>query len=281
MANKKRAIRFSALKGIKLYNAILKKLGEENRKRPKILQLGIKQRRRIVSDEIYPSLKGKKPSSILVNKLVGSVIRGLPPSEACNPIYLSPAYLEAIEYYDIDNRLRNLLPDCVDVRVNAGSIGKTKIFNTRTYSYTGDGVKRIVDKIRNALSENVSGFAYFSGIVKLKYKRPNNKQAKNYFVDFVLYINDKTEVDTTPADITLPSKEKKKKDKVRDFLSDRLDKLEKQKRKAKRLKKKSSPEEKNKKIDAAINALKALYKAKLITKPDFEKKKKELESKKK
>lgn len=281
MSKKRRAVKYSDLKGLKLYNFLLKRLGEENKKKPKLLQLGIRERRKVVSEQLYPPFKDVKPSAGAINNLLKGVIKALPPNEACNPLYLSPAYLEAIEYYDIDNRLRNLLPDCVDVRVNAGSFGKTAIFNTRDYSYTASGVKRIVEKIRDALKSNFSGFASFSGIVKLKYNRPNDGVGINYFVDFILYLNDKTEVDDTPADVKLEAKAEKKKDKVRDYLSDRFDKLEKQKRKSQRERKKKSPEEKNKKIDAAINALRALLKAKLITKAEFNKRKKELEAKKK
>lgn len=280
MAKKKRIVKYSGLSGLKLYNELLKKLGEQNKKKPQLLQLGIRERRKIVSEQLYPQLKNQKVNATSINRIVSKIVRTLPPLEACNPLYLSPAYLEAIEYYDIDNRLRNLLPDCVDVRVNAGSYGKTRIFNTRRYSYTGDGVKRIVEKIRDELNSNLSGFAYFSGIVKLKANKPNDGKGSNYFIDFILYINDKTEVDTTPADVSLPSKSEKKKSKVRDYLIERFDKLEKEKKRVQRQKKKKSPQELNKKIDAAINALRALLKSKLITKSEFNKRKNELEAKK-
>ena len=280
MARKKPIVKYSALTGLKLYNFLLKRLGEENKKKPKLIQVGIKERRRIVSEELYPNFKNQKVTAKAINQALKQSISALPPSEACNPIYLSQAYLEAIEYYDIDNRLRNLLPDCVDVRVNAGRFGKTKIFNTRDYSYSASGVKNIVEKIRDELKSNTSGFAYFSGIIKLKYNHPNDGQGQNYFVDFILYINERTEVDESPADVTLTPKGEKKKDKIRDYLSNRFDKLEKEKKKVQRQKKKKSPQELNKKIDAAINALRALLKSKLITKSEFNKRKNELEAKK-
>lgn len=279
---KKKTTPVSRLRGIKLYNRLLSKLTAENAKQDKKQRLGIEARRKLVSEQLYPKFKsGKNLSAQAIDSSVKVVVKALPPKEICNPLYLSPAYLEAVEYYEIDNRLRNLLPDCVDVRVDAGRLGSTKIFNTANYSYYGNGVQKIVERIREELEGNLSGFAYFSGIVKVKPGKSNDGKAESYFVDFILYVNETTELDDEPAMYDLPKRELKKKDKIRDYMSERFSKLEKQKQKEKRKRRKASPQEFNKRIQAAINADRALLRSKVITKAEFDKRKRKLTSKKK
>lgn len=281
MAVKKNRVNVSNLKGAKLYNFLLKELGEQNRKLPKLQKLGIEERRKIVSQKLYPKFK-KEPKLTLgsIRKDVRLVVKVLPPKEVCNPLYLSEAYLSNIEYYEIDNHIRTVLPDCLDVRVNAGSLGKTKIFNTNGYRYQTDGVRRIIENIRTSLADNGSGIAYFDGVAKLKPKRPNDGNPKNYFVDFILFVNDQAEADDTPVDFDLPKKEKVKVEKVKNYLAERLNSLQKQKRKRKREAKKEllkTPKEQKKQLTReirnAINALKRLLKAGQITKAQFEQQK--------
>jgi len=288
MPNRKKRVPISDLKGIKLYNFLLKQLGEQNSKSKTKQKLSIASKRKIVSEQLYPKFKAQqKVLKSEINKDIRGIVKGLAPKEICNPLYLSEAYLAFIEYYEIDNHIRTVLPDCLDVRVNAGSLGKTKIFNTNNYSYYSTGVKRIIENIRKDLSDNKSGMAEFSGIVKVKPKRPNDGQADNYFVEFVLSINNSSEVDSTPADFDLPKKEEKKVEKVREVLAERFNKLQKEKRKRKRVAKKEAekkelqkPAVQKKKIAAeirnSINALRRLLKEKLITREQFEQQKKSL-----
>lgn len=278
MPSKKKGVPVAQLKGIKLYNFLLKQLTEQNKKSTTKQKLSLAAKRKIVSEQLYPKFKAQgKVSKTEVNKDVRVVIKGLPPKEICNPLYLSEAYLAFIEYYEIDNHIRTVLPDCLDVRVNAGYLGKTKIFNTNNYSYYSSGVKKIIENIRKELDENKSGVAEFSGVVKLKPNRPNNGVGDNYFVEFVLSINNNPEADETPADFDLPKKEEKKVDKVREVLAERFNKLQKEKRKRRRAAKKveqEKPEARKKKLTQeirnSINALRRLLKAKLITKEQFE-----------
>jgi len=285
----KKRVNVSALKGLKLYNFLLKRLGEENAKKPKKQRLGLASRREIVSKQLYPKFKkADKVSLTEITKDIGGIIKKLPPSEICNPLYLAEAYLAFVEFYEIDNHIRTVLPDCLDVRVNAGSFGKTKIFNTNSYTYYGDGVRKIIENIRKELEENKSGIAYFSGVVKLKRGKQNDGTPQNYYVEYVLFINDVPEADDNPVDFDLPKKEKKKVDEVKDYLADRFGVLEKAKRKRKRQAKKAQPKtEKEQKqiatteIRNAINALKRLVKAGVITKQQFEQQKTALTSLKK
>jgi len=274
-------LKTSELKGLRLYNFLLKQLGEANKKQPKKQQLGIEKRRQIVKEQLYPFFKGKQKLSIReIRSYAKKIITNLPPSEICNPLYLSEAYLGDVEYYEIDNHIRTILPDCLDVRINAGTLGKTKIFNTSSYSYYSDGVRKIVEAIRDHMASNDSGEAFFNGVVKLKYKKPNNGKAENYFVDYVLYINDNTELDDTPISFDLPKKEQKKVEKIRDTLASRLKTLQKEKRRRKRAIKKAAPKKpEQKKKDAqeaikmALIALRKLFDNKTITKEEYDQQK--------
>jgi len=281
MAVNKTKVKVSSLKGVKLYNYLLKQLGEENKKYPKQQKLGIVERRKIVSQKLYP--KFSKDPKILVssiNRDIRVIIRGLPPKEVCNPLYLAEAYLSNVEFYEIDNHIKTVLPDCLDVRVNAGSLGKTKIFNTNGYQYQSDGVRKIIENIRKELADNSSGLAYFDGVAKLKPRKPNDGNPKNYYIEFVLFINDQAEADDTPVDFDIPRKDKRKVEKVKNYLSERFGSLQKAKRKRRRQQKKEelkTPKEQKKQVTKeiriAINALKRLMKSGQITQKQFEQQK--------
>ena len=288
MPSKKKRVVVSQLKGIKLYNFLLKELSEQNKKSTTKQKLSLAAKRKIVSEKLYPKFKSASKVTLQeIRKDIRGIVKVLAPKEICNPLYLSEAYLAFIEYYEIDNHIRSVLPDCLDVRVNAGYLGKTKIFNTNNYSYYSSGVKKIIENIRQELDENKSGVAEFSGVVKVKPKRPNDGNGDNYYVEFVLSINDKPEADETPADFDLPKKEEKKVEKVREILAERFGQLQKEKRKRKRKAKKEQekkelekPQVQKKKIATeirnSINALRRLLKAKLITQEEFEAQKQSL-----
>ena len=266
------------LKGLKLYSYLLKQLGDANKKQPKKQRLSIETRRRIVKDELFPFFKAKEKISIReIKSYAKKVITNLPPSEICNPLYLSEAYLGDVEYYEIDNHIRTLLPDCLDLRINAGDLGRTKIFNTSDYSYYTDGVRKIVENIRNYLASNDSGEAFFNGVVKLKYNKPNNGKGENYYVEYILFINSESQTDDTPINYQLPKKEQVKVAKIRDTLALRLKNLQKEKTKRKRARKKAQPKKPAQKkkeaqeaIKSAISALRKLYANGTITKSEFD-----------
>lgn len=272
MANK-----FTNLKGIKLYNALLGEVTKANNKATKKQRLSVAEKRKIVSEQLYPKFKEK--TNLLVKDVtrdINKIIRGLAPAEICNPLYLSEAYLSFVEYWEIDNHIRTVLPACLEVRVNGGDFGITKIFNTSNYSYYTNGVQKIIEGIREELG-NTSGRAYFDGIVKVKPKRADNGDPKNYFVDYVLYINDTPEADDEGYTFKLPKKEQKKVERVRDVLIDKFKVLEKQKRKRKREAKKKfqqTPEGKKQVQQKAIRELliqlRLLYETGAITLKEYD-----------
>jgi hypothetical protein len=284
MPIKKNKVVVANLKGIRLYNFLLKRLGEENKKLPNQQRLGINRRRDIVSKDLYPKFKNKaKVLAREINSDLKRVVKSLPPKEICNPLYLSEAYLAFVEYYELDNHIRTVLPDCLDIKVNAGQYGKTKIFNTRNYNYNSDGVKKIIENVREDLAKNQSGMAYFNGVVKLKPKKKNDGTPDNYYVEYILYVNDQPEANDDPIDFDLPQTEQKKVDKVQDYLADKFKTLQKEKRKRKRIAKKAEPKkpaEQKKEITQAVrkalNSLKLLVKQGVITQQQFEKQKKSI-----
>jgi len=172
--------------GMESYQFWVAELKKINAESPEKLQLSQQRRRKIVS-ELYPKIKGKK-DAVSKEKLRAKfrgIVRKLPKQViACNPNTIDAKYLSQIEFYELDNYIRSL-PDCLNVRVDGGIYGSTKIFNTRSYNYVRSGTQEIVEEIRNAISSYDE--VYFEPISTLK---PNKvadlTKANNYFLDLVL-----------------------------------------------------------------------------------------------
>jgi hypothetical protein len=290
MAQKKVRVKVNELKGVKLYNYLLRELGNLNSKLPNQQKLSIQSKRAIISKEVFPKYKAQ--GNIILREIkkdLNKIVKALPPREICNPLYLSEAYLSFVEYYEIDNHIKTVLPDCLDIKIDANGYGKTKIFNTRNYSYYGNGVKKIIEKIREDAKNRPSGDnPYFSGIVKLKPRKKNNGDPDNYYVEYILYIQNEPVSDDEQIDYELPKKEKKKVEEIKDYLADKFKTLQKEKRKRIRKaiqNKPKKPAEQKKEINTAIrvaiNSLKSLLKKGVITKAQFDKQKTEINAYKK
>jgi hypothetical protein len=228
----------SKLKGLQLYNYIFKQVGVQNRKQKDKQQIGQETKRKKASLLYNRFKKNEKYNAKIIIDDVKKSLSDLPPIEICNPLYLSAFQLLDIEYYQIDDHLRSVLPDCLDVKLNAGSLGYTRIFNTKGYTYYTKSIKRIVENIRDYVGNNDSGQALFSGIVKLKRGRPNDGSAENYFVEFILFLDDKPfeNNDFSGVDYELPKSEKRKKEGISNTLAKRVSAL-KQKRKKQKIEK--------------------------------------------
>jgi hypothetical protein len=193
----------------------------------------------------------------------------------CNPLLLPEQYLAAVEYYEIDKHISNFLPDCLDVRVNAGFIGKTRIFNTSNYNYYSNGVADLIDDIRDYLEGNDSGVAYFYGIVKLKPRKKNNGDPINYFVDYVLTINDTPQDTFEGVDYERTKKEEKAAQSISGYFQGRFKDLQKDKRKRARAAKKArskKPENQkiNESVKKALDSLKLAYQSGAFSKVKYE-----------
>ena len=83
--NKKKIVNVSQLKGIRLYNFLVRELGEANKKLPNQQKIGATKRRKIVSDIIYPKFKAKEKLSLReIRTDIRKVVKTLPPKEICN-----------------------------------------------------------------------------------------------------------------------------------------------------------------------------------------------------
>jgi len=274
MPQKKKRVKVADLKGAKLYNFLLKTLGEDVKLNPKKQQLGITSRRRLVKEVLYPQFKDGKVTITEIRKSIKGIIRGLPHAKICNPLFLKELSLTPEASYEIDNHIRTVLPDCVDVIVNAGQFGKTQMFNTANYSYYATGVRKIIENIREALDNN-SGVAQFYGVVKLKKKRPNDGKAENYYIEYLLYFNGETELDDTPVDYDIPKKYDKIQEEIDKGIFVVVKKQQKEKRKRKLAKKKARPDYKLTQYLASLQLDKQSLKSKLeagrITKEQYKK----------
>jgi hypothetical protein len=264
------------LKGIRLYNYLLKELGNQNDRDPNQQKLSIAAKRKIVSQQLYPKFKAQE--KVLVSEIkrdLRGIIKALPPKEVCNPLLLPEQYLAAVEYYEIDKHISNFLPDCLDVRVNAGFIGKTRIFNTSNYNYYSNGVADLIDEIRDYLESGDSGVAYFYGIVKLKPRKKNNGDPINYFVDYVLTINDTPQDTFEGVDYERNKKEEKAAQSISGYFQGRFKDLQKDKRKraraAKKVRSKKPENQKiNESVKKALDSLKLAYQSGAFSKVKYE-----------
>lgn len=223
-------------KGLSLYNKILKQFTKLNSQLPENQKLSIEERRNIISGSIYPQLKGlpAKKNHTLKNitfKLEG-IIEQIPVKEICDVNYIDPTVYAIVPWHDIDEFIQNIIPDCVFVQVNAGEHGKTKIFNTRNYSYYRSGVKSIIENLRE-FTEDTSELD-FTGYRKLKKNKTNDGSPENYYIEFILNINGNSIGDTTTVDYIVPKDQRSEQRKVRDIINERIRRLKSQKRNRKR-----------------------------------------------
>lgn len=234
-------------KKISKYNILLKEFTKVNNKLPQEQKLSYKQRRDIVKNVLMPEYKNVAKSKIRLKALrqkINKQISLVPPKEICDLNYIDVSEYALIEWFSLDETIRELIPDCVYVKVSAGEFGETRIFNTRNYEYGSNKVRDIVENIR-PYAENESGRYVFSGYQKLRPRRKNNGVPDNYYLDLILIQTDSrgneipaASTDTVRYDLPKDRETKKKKTKVKHIIEGRIKKL-KQKRDSKRRAKKT------------------------------------------
>jgi hypothetical protein len=290
----------SSKTGVSLYNKILKELTAINKLIPKDKKLTLLKRRQLVSNVLYPaysSLPANERSLKNIRKDIKEQLDAIPPEQTCHPLYFPDNLLTLIDYFTIDEFIRNYLPDCIDIRVNAGYLGVTPIFNTGRYSYFATGVRDIVEAIRAELASNKSGVAFFEGLKKVKPKRKHDYEPESYFIDFVLIIEDQKVDDEESVDYKLPTGSSKTRKKITSDVEKKMKNLIKEKQKKKRQKDKEKQKVKlrskvreakkksttykrkssvDKAVDIALKTLLSAYRKKAITKNQYEKQKAEL-----
>ena len=256
------------------YHRILKEFTKINNKLPEEKKLSIKDRRRIIREQIYPNYKGVPNSRIRIRAIkaeINGIISSLPPKEICDLNYIDQSEYAYVEWYALDETISELVPDCIYVKVTAGDFGETRIINTRNYEYGRNGVRSIVERIRLE-ANNSSGRYIFSGYQKLRPRKRNDGTPANYYLDFILF-----EVDTRGNQLPMGDTEsirfelpktrevKKKKTKIKNIIEKKIKSL-----KTKRDSRKRAKATLQKNIDKFSTTVKRVSKAKKPTKSSKE-----------
>jgi len=228
------------------YNRLLKEFTKINNKLPEERKLSIKERRKIIKEQLIPKF-GKVPQYKLRVKAIKSAIlkeyNKIPPKEICDINYLDPSDFAFVEWFSLDETISELVPDCVYVKVSAGGYGETKIFNTRNYEYGRRGVRDIIEEIRPD-ADNNSGRYVFTGFKKLRPKKRNDGTPENYYLDFVLFSVDSKGKETSYGDteeveyeVPKTRDNKRKKAKVNKIIESKIKQLKAKKDSRRRAKK--------------------------------------------
>ena len=229
------------------YNKILKQFTRINNKLPEDRKLSIKERRKIIREQILPKFKDVPKSKIKAKDIKSTILKiydKLPPKEICDLNYIDPSEFAFVEWYALDETISELVPDCVYVKVSAGTYGETNIFNTRDYEYSRDGVRSIVETLRPE-ADDKSGRFVFSGYKKLRPRKRNDGTPENYYLDFVLIQIDTKgnempmgDAESVKFEVPKTRETRSKKTKVKNIIEGRIKKL-KQKRDSRRRAKKT------------------------------------------
>lgn len=219
MAGKKKNINNGAL----LYGKILKEFTKVNKGLPENKQLNIKERRKYVSEELYPQFKGTNPKRVGVKRIKESVFKiyeKVIPTDATDVNLISPSTYDDVRWFEVDEYINEVLPKGIFIRFDAGELGSTKIFNTKTYNYRKSGVFKITEAIRKQVKNDSDPF--FVGVKSLRNGKANNGNPKNYFIDFVLVVSGNAVNSIEPVIFKVPKEQKKLVTSVKNAINERI-----------------------------------------------------------
>jgi hypothetical protein len=183
-----------------LYGKILTATKEYNESLPNKQQLTNDLRRKIAST-IYPEFRLKSLGRIRladIRKAVKKNFTATAKDTIISPLAIPQQRLSGINYFEIDHEISQLVPECIDVIVEAGKFGTTKMFNTKDYNYERSGVKQIVENIRDTVKDKYDD-AVFYGFKKLKDGKEDDLTPEHYYIHFVLNFNNVDLGDTSEA----------------------------------------------------------------------------------
>jgi hypothetical protein len=230
----------SKTRGVSLYNKLLKQFTVINNKLPEDRKVSLVDRRKYIKEKIYPQFKGdsaKRVSKANINKSIEAVLNTIVPKEGCNVNYISPSVTADVSWHELDDFIRDVLPSCIFIRIDAGTYGQTKIFNTLNYNYSKNGVKAIVDNIREFVNNESSVDVSFTGNKKLRKGKTNDGTPENYYIDFIIVVNSEPIDDVEPVVFNLPKGEKKNVTSVKNAILARVKDLSNKKKRKKRARK--------------------------------------------
>ena len=224
-------------RGVSLYNKILKEFTKVNNSLPEERKLSLSDRRKYIKEKIYPQFKGNASTRVSVKdirKEIVGVLDTIVPKEGCDVNFISPSIVANVGWFELDDFIRDVLPACIYISIDAGDFGKTKIFNTLNYNYTKNGVKKIVDNIRDFVNNDSGVDVTFTGEKRLRKGKNNDGTPENYYIEFILVVNSEPVKDINPVLFNVPKSEKKKVTTVKNAILSRVKELGNKKKRRKR-----------------------------------------------
>ena len=234
MPQKKKNIK---TRGVSLYNKILKEFTKVNNSLPEERKLSLSDRRKYIKEKIYPQFKGTAKTRVSVKdirKEIVGVLDTIVPKEGCDVNFISPSIVANVGWFELDDFIRDVLPSCIYISIDAGDFGKTKIFNTLNYNYTKNGVKKIVDNIRDFVNNDSGVDVTFTGQKKLRKGKTNDGTPENYYIEFILVINSDPIKTIDPVLFNVPKSQKKQVTSVKNAILSRVKELGNKKKRRKR-----------------------------------------------
>lgn len=234
MPQKKKNIK---TRGVSLYNKILKEFTKVNNSLPEERKLSLSDRRKYIKEKIYPQFKGNAPTRVSVKdirKEIVGVLDTIVPKEGCDVNFISPSIVANVGWFELDDFIRDVLPSCIYISIDAGDFGKTKIFNTLNYNYTKNGVKKIVDNIRDFVNNDSGVDVTFTGQKKLRKGKTNDGTPENYYIEFILVVNSDPIKSIDPVLFDVPKSQKKQVTSVKNAILSRVKELGNKKKRRKR-----------------------------------------------
>jgi hypothetical protein len=231
-------------KGVTLYNKILKEFTRINNTLPEDRKLSLDDRRRYIKENIYPQYKGTPASRVGIRKIQGSiteVVERIIPKEGCDVNFISPSTTADIGWFELDDYIRDVLPKCIYIRIDANGFGNTKIFNTLNYNYVKSGVRQIVENLREFVNREIeegrSIEVSLTGVKKLRRGKTNDGTPENYYIDFILTLNSIPIKPLEPVIYNLPREQRSKATSVKNAILQRVKELNNKKKRRKNARK--------------------------------------------
>lgn len=235
--------------GQHLYARLLHEVSQINRELPEDKQLSLQDRRKWLSQEIYPRYKGKPAYTFRITEARETIrrkIKRLPKRTNTDPNFIPEELYDEIDYYAIDTFYAEVLKDwAIFTKVVAGTFGETSVFNTRDYNYQTTGLADITNSINKFVRESprkiVSGKFFYSGFVQVRPGHANDLKPDSYYLEMILHKGNvsakKIEPVILPPPKTKAQKErrKKKKKKAKEIIDNRTKKIKFVKSKVKRI----------------------------------------------
>lgn len=172
--------------GLKLYNKLSHEVAVINKKLKPEEKLPNGIRLKFLKD-VYAHYKGKTIKQLKIAEIRQYILYQIQiiNTGVCDVRLIPPSSYIDINYFEMDLFISDTLPDCVDLKVNAGEYGSTGIFNTSSYSYTYSGVQQIVENLR-PLEMHEKVYPTFNGIVLVKPNRQDDDNPNSYYLEMQL-----------------------------------------------------------------------------------------------